>query len=126
MTPDYVRKHEVWVVEEAGDIAGFYGLIHHDKVCDSTTSGSCRLTSVKDSDGSFSSMLSSEHEWQVLSGWNGKPSQTPPASTSEWADGTCEPRRACWALPSKSLAWNLKHDLDLVRHEYNPVMALSA
>lgn len=34
MTPDYVRNHEVWVVEEAGQIAGFYGLIHHGDSCE--------------------------------------------------------------------------------------------
>jgi len=34
MTPDYVREHEVWVVEEAGEIVGFYGLIHYGEVCE--------------------------------------------------------------------------------------------
>ena len=34
MSPDYVRDHEVWVVEQGGEIAGFYGLIHHGEVCE--------------------------------------------------------------------------------------------
>ena len=34
MTPDYIRRHEVWVVDGVGEIAGFYGLIHHGKECE--------------------------------------------------------------------------------------------
>ncbi len=34
MAPDYIQKHEVWVVEETSEIAGFYGLIHHGEVCE--------------------------------------------------------------------------------------------
>jgi GNAT superfamily N-acetyltransferase len=28
MSPAYIEQHEVWVVERAGEIMGFYGLIH--------------------------------------------------------------------------------------------------
>jgi len=34
MAPDYIRKNEVWVIEGADEIAGFYGLIHHGEVCE--------------------------------------------------------------------------------------------
>ena len=34
MSPEYVRKHDVWVLETAGDIAGFYGLIHRENRCE--------------------------------------------------------------------------------------------
>ena len=34
MSPDYVRDHEVWVVDQGGEIAGFYGLMHHGEVCE--------------------------------------------------------------------------------------------
>jgi GNAT superfamily N-acetyltransferase len=34
MSPEYVRKHDVWVLETRGDMAGFYGLIHHEDFCE--------------------------------------------------------------------------------------------
>jgi GNAT superfamily N-acetyltransferase len=34
MSSEYVRKHDVWVLETAGDIAGFYGLIHREDLCE--------------------------------------------------------------------------------------------
>jgi GNAT superfamily N-acetyltransferase len=34
MDQDYIRKHEVWVIENADEIAGFYGLIHGGEVCE--------------------------------------------------------------------------------------------
>jgi GNAT superfamily N-acetyltransferase len=33
MSPEYVLKHDVWVLENEGDVAGFYGLIHHEGFC---------------------------------------------------------------------------------------------
>ena len=34
MSPEYVRKHDVWVLGTEGDMAGFYGLIHHGNLCE--------------------------------------------------------------------------------------------
>ena len=97
MTPDYIRRHEVWVVDGVGEIAGFYGLIHQARSLNLTTFGSYRATSARVLGGTCSSMLSSGRERQVLSGWNGKQSRMPRASISEWVDATCEPRRGCLA-----------------------------
>lgn len=32
LSRDWIRLHDVWVLEEDGDVAGFYGLIHHGEV----------------------------------------------------------------------------------------------
>ncbi len=32
LSPDWIRQHDVWVLEEGGEVAGFYGLIHHGEV----------------------------------------------------------------------------------------------
>lgn len=34
MSPAYVQRHEVWVLEGGGEVLGFYGLIHHGEVCE--------------------------------------------------------------------------------------------
>lgn len=32
LSPDWIRQHDVWVLEEDDEVAGFYGLIHHGEV----------------------------------------------------------------------------------------------
>lgn len=32
LSPDEIRRHDVWILEETGNVAGFYALIHHGEV----------------------------------------------------------------------------------------------
>ena len=34
ITPEYLRQNDVWVLEEAGELAGFYGLLDRGETCE--------------------------------------------------------------------------------------------